>query len=182
MAADNVDFYVENIARAWLACSWRQTRRAFTWYPTAHEIAGLVGHGNYVVGSGIIAALSPQKDWYHNIGLAMQASEGVFAGQVGNALDKARRIWDGEDPRDVLPMDKKTGQFFLNILDPDDPEPVTIDRHAYRVATCEWDNGQPKIGAVAYREISEANRIVGRMAGVPACVVQAGTWCYARER
>lgn len=47
---------------------------------------------------------------------------------------KAHRVQRGESPADVLPMSVKTGNFYRNIYDPSDPEPVTIDTHAHDIA------------------------------------------------
>jgi hypothetical protein len=182
MSDELVAEYRKNIRTAWESLTPRQEYRGYWWYPEAHDFAWFVGKGDVVKGAGIIAALSPQKNWDINRRLAIDASQGDFHGQVNNALDKARRIWDGEAPEDVLPMHKKTGHFYANIARPTDRGYVTIDRHAYRVATCDWDNGQPNITDKVYRLIVLAYQLEADALGTIPNVLQAGTWGYARER
>ncbi|MGC1177067.1 MAG: hypothetical protein WA843_03265, partial [Candidatus Saccharimonadales bacterium] len=80
----------------------------------------------------------------------------------------------------VLPMSAKTGNFYLNIVDPSDPTAITVDCWAYRVATREWNAPGPK-SAKDYREVASAYLTVANELGELGNVVQAGTWNWARE-
>lgn len=104
------------------------------WYSKAHDVANTLGKGDTKMGAGVLAAISAQKPWISNVRLAKQAfSTGTVSNAevTGQVIKKVRRILDGEDPEEVLPMTKKTGHFYRNILDPSDPHFVTIDRHAH---------------------------------------------------
>lgn len=177
----DVDELAVNLVNAWDMTSDVQRLRGSLWYPAAHDFAYVIGHGNVRMGAGLLAALSANKRWNENRRLAVNASMGVFSGHVGDALRKARRIYDGEDPELVLPMGKKTGHFFRNILDPEDSSWVTVDRHAIRVATCDWDNGSPHMPVSQYGTFVLANQKAAANAGVPAPAFQAGCWVWARE-
>jgi hypothetical protein len=171
-----------NLLNGWHMTNDVQRQRGRDWYPMAHDFASVIGHGNVVIGAGLLAATSPNKGWNDNRRIAVLASQGVFAGQVTNALDKARRIMDGEDPDTVLPRGKKTWHFYHNILDPSAPEYVTVDRHAIRAATWEWDNGEPRVTPKNYSLIATGYANVARDVGINASDLQAGLWIWARER
>lgn len=166
--------YVRNIISAWDALSADDVAKGRAWYSVAHDLAVMIGHGDAKKGAGIIAALSPLKSWHENIKLATEASSGNVRGHFANALAKVRAIADGTDPSEVLPMNLKTGNFYLNILNPEDDYAVTIDRHAYKVATGE----APKVGikAKAYAEMADSYREAGVRLNELASVVQAGVW------
>jgi hypothetical protein len=104
------------------------------WYHRAANLAEDIGRGNLHKGAGIIAALSPQTGWAHNVEIAKKAGRGNFSGlHTGDNIEKAKRIYEGEDPMDIL-GGHKVRNFYQNISRPDDPEPVTIDRHAHDIA------------------------------------------------
>ncbi len=174
--------YVENILSAWEQTTDAHRESGRAWYPQAHKLAAEIGKGDAKIGAGIIAALSPQKAWDINVKLARRVSDGDFSGHVTDALDKCRAIMAGENPAKVLPWGKKTWHFFHNLWLPDDELFVTVDRHAWRVATCGWDVGSPVIKPPAYREIAEAYRVAAdEICEIPNDL-QAATWEWARER
>lgn len=105
----------------------------YNWYDRAQEIADKLGKGNLQMGAGVIAAMSPQKNWDVNLRLAHDMFNKGKAGHYGVQVTKARRILEGENPEDVLGQ-LKEGNFYKNIVNPDDPSAVTIDRHANDVA------------------------------------------------
>jgi hypothetical protein len=177
---DRINTLTANVRTARQAATSDQMRRGVTWYPEAHETALTVGHGDVRKGAGIIAALSPRMFWERNVKLAIDAGNGNVHGAMGSSLRKAQAILDGADPVDVLPMDKKTGQFFQNILDPANPAPVTIDAWAYRVATGDANATGPR-NARDYAECASAYGIVADEYGELANITQAGTWNWARE-
>lgn len=104
-----------------------------SWYERANEQAERIGRiagGDTRMGAGIIAALSPQKNWTHNLDLAEELVKTGNTRHFTGQADKARRIMSGEDPLDVLKGPKER-PFFINVNDPDDPSTATIDRHAH---------------------------------------------------
>lgn len=173
----------ENILTAWSEASVSQVARGNGWYQAAHDLAWIIARGDTVKGAGVLAALSPQKSWDTNRRIAISACmTGVVTGHVSDAVVKAERILNGENPAFVLPEGKKTWHFFMNILRPEDAEFVTVDRHAYRVATCDWDNGSPVIKPPLYSQIALAYQAAARILRETPSTVQAVTWIYARER
>lgn len=183
--ADNatLERYVANIVSAWHDATPDDKARGRAWYPVAHDLADVIGNGDARKGAGLIAALSPQCGWSRNVKLAEDASNGDVHGSTGDTLDKVRAILADTDPSDVLPGDKKTGHFYRNILDPTDPDPVTIDRHAHDVAIGEtYGNRDRGLGnATRYATLAHAYREASRRLGELPNVVQAVTWVRQRR-
>lgn len=177
--------YVRNIIEVYLSATPDQVRQGRDWYPTAHRMAEMLTDGDVRQGAGLLAALSPQCEWWLNVRLACDAFEsGNATGHVGDATSKANRILAGLNPEDVLPMSRKTGQFFRCIVDPSDPEAVCIDRHAHDVAVGER-YGSRNRGLDAhsrYALIAHCYREAAQRLGELPMTVQAVTWVTWRER
>jgi hypothetical protein len=176
--------YVSNILTAWYDASEEDEATGRAWYQVAHDLANILGDGDTRKGAGVIAALSPQQGWERNCKLAEAAFAGHLSGTVGNALAKTRMILEGRDPADVLPYLRKTGNFYRNILDPTDPDPVTIDRHAHDVAVGEVYGSRDRgLGCASrYATLAHAYREAARRLGELPCTVQAVTWVAHRRR
>jgi hypothetical protein len=90
-------------------------------------------------GAAVFAALSPNNDYHGNLRDADRLLEAAKAGigindfkvsTYGNNKRKAWSIAKGTEPLDVIVF-PKTRSFFLNIFNPLDPYPVTVDGHIY---------------------------------------------------
>ncbi|MFF7415662.1 DUF7178 family protein [Streptomyces lydicus] len=176
--------YVQNIIGAFGRANEEQKQRGRVWYPMAHGLANLISDGNVREGAGVIAALSANTSWRENERLARGAYAEGPSGHTRDNLRKVERIMLGDDPEDVLPMSAKTGHFFRCILDPEDPDPVVIDRHAHDIAVRKiYGNSERGLGskqryallARCYREAAM------RLDEIPSCV-QAVTWVAHTER
>lgn len=178
------EYYVRNILSVWHTASDQQVQQGRDWYPAAHETAAMLADGDVKVGAGLLAALSPQTAWWLNVELACDAYEtGRASRHTGDSCGKANRIMAGIDPEDVLPMTRKTGQFYRCILDPSDPVAVCVDRHAYDIAVGiplgDWNRGLSAHGRYAllahcYWEAAQ------RVGEIPS-VVQAVAWVAWRD-
>ena len=171
--------YVRNIISTWNLATPEQIDRGRGWYPHARELAELMSEGNVRAGAGVIAALSPQKSWEQNVRIAERSFEmGQVRGNVRDACVKAENIMPGFDPLDILPDDSKTWNFFRCIIDPADPEPVVIDRHAHDVAVGEIYGSRDRglSNKRRYATIAHAYREAARRLDEIPSVVQAVTW------
>lgn len=171
--------YVNNIVATWDRATPDQLARGRNWYPVAHELASMLADGDVRMGAGVIAALSANKQWNENVRLANRAFiTGRPSGTFGDALRKAARIMDGEDPADVLPMESKTGHFFRSIVDPTDPEAVCVDRHAHDIAVgVKYGNRDRGLGAKGrYELLAYCYRRAAKRLGETPLTVQAVTW------
>jgi hypothetical protein len=84
--------------------------------------------------AGIIAALSPQKEWLHNKVLAEEfiRTKGKISKHTGMQSSKARNILNHAQSKEDIEIylgGLKTINFFNNIYNPSSKEHVTIDRH-----------------------------------------------------
>lgn len=186
---DEIRAMAERIKSVYLSADQSQIERSNAWYPTAHDLALQIGDGDVRMGAGIIAALSAQKRWDDNIDLAWQAAEGNVRGHTERTLDKVRAILDGAPPESVLPMQLKTGNFYRCILDPTDPEPVVIDRWAYRTATGDygaatgWKGNNPGLSNKnRYAAIALAYHMAAIDLDDIAQRVQARCWVVEKDR
>lgn len=177
--------YVSNIIRTFGSASPDRLQAGLDWYPNAHRIARLISNdGDAVKGAGVLAALSPQTSWWLNVELATDAFENHVAGRhTRDSCRKANRIMAGEDPATVLPMRRKTGQFYRCILDPSDGKAVCVDRHAHDVAVGKpFGDAQRGLSAHGrYNLIAECYREAAHRLGKLPSVVQAVSWTVWRD-
>ncbi|KAB8166444.1 hypothetical protein FH609_002555 [Streptomyces sp. 3MP-14] len=174
--------FVRNIIGVWHSATIEQEHQGRLWYRTAHDLAASFTGGDARVGAGVIAALSANKSWEHNVELARTAcGSGLSGGHVADALMKVSAILAGADPESVLPMERKTGHFFRRIADPD---AVVIDRHAHDVAVGHTYGARERGLSSARRYDLLANcyrRAALRLGELPS-TVQAVTWVVHTSR
>lgn len=197
-----------NIEKMYRSATPEQVRSGQDWYRQAHRF--VAERDDPSRGAGVIAALSPGQQWdlnkaqFHQFyatpeshfqQLAQASTQGekarkathseLFGGtplarQSAANILRAYDIRAGANPEDVLPMRKKTGNFYQNIRDPDDPHPVTIDTHAHDIAVGQkypWkmDRGLSAVGR--YGHFADAYRQAAAHLDVPTPnIVQAVTW------
>lgn len=181
---EEFETYVQNIIITWNSATPEQICKGRSWYPVARDMAVMFGDGNVKIGAGIIAALSVQKSWKENIRLATDASAGNVHGHMGATLAKVRAILAGTAPEEVLPMAAKTGNFYRNIVDPSDPDAVTVDRHAHDIAVGEvYGNRDRGLSTPSrYAIIRNAYLTAAKRLGEVASTVQAVTWTVQIDR
>lgn len=103
--------------------------------PTAHKILSLKSY------NGSDPAFAPGTDLRGRHTLEelpadiVVALERPFLAQMPNNAAKAIRALRGEDPASVLGGTGKTRSFYNNMLNPNDPDFVTIDTHMVRAIT-----------------------------------------------
>ena len=162
------------------------------WYIEASNFAKELSEKhqiNYFKVCGIIAALSPLKNWDENkriTKLFLATGESKHTKLMTN---KARTILTSleDDTLHQTILDTLNGNkiknFYINIAYPNNKEAVTIDRHALsiclnrsikKVDYVGVTNIQYNFFAAAYIEASE-------ILGVLPCMVQAVTWEKWRE-
>jgi hypothetical protein len=189
-SAEVRELYVSRILAAYERATADQRERGRNWYPVAHDLARMLADGDVVRGAGVIAALSPQKEWQLNVRMAKAALAGQPVGHLADALRKVAAIMAGADPLDVLPVALKTGNFYRNILDPADPDPVTIDRHAHDVAAgvpYQGVGGKDTYGSrglsnvTRYALLAHCYREAAMRLGILPSVLQATTWLVQTE-
>jgi hypothetical protein len=126
----------EVIAEAFRSLDLADVSAGVEWYAEAYGIAQSYAERfgcSVAQAAGVIAALSPQQGWAHNVRSAERflADNSVRVHTESN-MSKCRRILAGEDVLTVLNADK-TQNFWLGIVS-QGAEGVCIDRHAIDIA------------------------------------------------
>lgn len=169
--------YAENIVSVFDRATADQRAEGMSWYNDAHAFA-LSLDSDVWRAAGVIAALSPRKEWGLNMRLAERAyATGVVTGQTGAMNRVAQSILDGTPALDALNGDK-TRAFAAAIATNGMSDIATIDRHAFDVATLtvHTDKTRPTIGKRLYRTLAEHYRQAAIEVGVSTNQIQAITW------
>lgn len=174
---------VDNILAVYDRATEDDKAQGMSWYTTAHDLAGLVGFGDYDKGAGIIAALSANTGWTQNKNLALAISEGEEVGHLSHVLGKVRAIMAGQPPIAVLGKGLKTLNFYMNIHQPERSGPVTIDRHAHDIARGQaWGSRNRALTTgTRYQVLTYAYRAAAALRGVRPHEMQAVTWVTWRR-
>lgn len=150
------------------------------------EVAARHGY-RLVIGAAVFAALSPNSDYLGNLRDTNRLLEAARAGKslsefkvstYGSNKEKAWRIVHGEDPLDLI-VANKTRNFFLNVLDPSDPVPVTVDGHifnAFQNKRLPLQSPQLKALSKRYDEVADCIRQIGSERRLLPNVVQGTLW------
>jgi hypothetical protein len=138
-----------NILAVYTRASEYDRAEGLEWYAHAHDEALRIAdtyHLSLEAACGVIAAISPGKQWGLNVIDAEALIRAFQSGARGYKLPalspygganirKAESILLGSDPLEVLPeTGPKVRAFYLCILDPRECREVVIDRHAKGLA------------------------------------------------
>jgi hypothetical protein len=167
-------------------CAWTKMNKLTADIAEKHEFAPRIG-------AAVFAALSPNNDFKGNLRdtdrLLLSASKGLAiddfkVSTYGNNKRKAWRIaHGGEEPLDLIVF-PKTRSFFLNVHDPLDPHPVTVDGHIYnawRGERISLKGAAQKANARLYEEVATDIRQIGKLKGIIPNIVQGILW-YSWKR
>jgi hypothetical protein len=188
-----VDFgtMTDNILRAYVLADDSDINDGIDWYGRALELAIELDPTNPRRAVGIIAVLSPMTSWPMNVRRAREVyATGTTSGLTNN-VRKAERIFNGENPDDVVSGEKVTS-FFHNILG--DDARVTVDRHAIDCAYGKVQTDDERSKAVkstkardgygiirdAYKHVAQ---IISNETGkvITGAQLQAIVWVYWRR-
>ena len=142
------------------------------------------------IGAAVFAALSPNNSYHGNLrdvdSLLRAAQNGqeiheVKVSTYGNNKRKAWRIAHGADPLTEL-VAPKTRSFYLNVYDPLDPGPVTVDGHMFNC----WSGTRINLVGLRtpksqYEVVAEGVRALALTAGLVPCQLQAVLWLTHRR-
>ena len=137
MSVDNL----ESTLRQAKPTDWETGLGAFQRYNKIVTEVALQTETTPCIAAAVFSALSPNSDYHGNLKdmrkLLCAARDGLTIDEFtvstyGQNKRKAWRIVHGEDPLKLIIADK-TRNFFLNIENPLNPYPVTIDGHMYNI-------------------------------------------------
>lgn len=180
-----------NIINIFDSATATQQANGLSWYKRANS------HAKYLAKTyntslnkvcGIIAALSPATSWDRNIKDTEELLKGNSAhkfGTYGQNVLKAYKILNASLEMDIelffsMKTGAKTYNFYRNILEPTNPNYVTIDRHA--IAVWAGTNENKAASLKLYREIAADYIAVAKQLNVLPCELQAITWVTYREK
>ena len=139
---------------------------------------------------GVVAALSPMKSWSQNI---IQARKMILTGDCGHMKSmksKAERIMKLD--RDMSYEEMKTAisdilngnkivSFFHNILEPNETNVVTIDRHAISIAIGrKATDKEQQLTRNQYEFLAQCYQYTAEGLGMTASKLQGITWSNYR--
>ncbi len=180
----------EVIVNAFKAIDLADVSEGIDWYPQAYGIAenlGIVYGVTTEQAAGIIAALSPQQGWAHNVKSAERFLATGARVHTESNMGKCRRILAGEDILAVLHADK-TQNFYLGIVS-QGAEGVCIDRHAIDIAlgVRHTEASRPAIGKRLYKAAAEAYKAAAEALSAEGAIIspaelQSVTWAEHVKR
>ena len=174
-----------NILEVYEQATADERAKGLEWYDNAHLItlglAAKSGVRHWKV-CGIVAALSPQCEWYRNLTLTKRFLLGEREGlHATTQLKKADAIILASSIREVSDIvygkkSYKTEAFYHNLLGESDW--VTVDRHALVIAVRgEWKH----LTRLRYRELTVAYSLLAGELGLEPSQLQATTWLTWRR-
>lgn len=177
---------VENILKVYYRATSAQIEHGLRWYKEANEFARSLPI-SLANAAAVISALSPANKWETNK-LEAQALIHNVPGYryctYGQNVEKARTAISHPDPARLF--DEKTGyktlSFYHNILNPEDPGWVTIDRHAAAVAEGRTGSGPVRLTPKQYRAYAQAYKDAAYLLGILPCQLQAICWVAHIEK
>ena len=170
----------------------RADKSGLNWYFEAHEFCQKVAtqYGLPIEKvCAVVSALSPGTNWEQNKKDTVHLIESLHGNRrqfkfttYGQNVVKAFRILEENAmPESFFSMKTgpKTYNFFRNIWQPGNPDYVTIDRHAYTIATAkEYRQLTPK----QYRDIAEHYMRAADKLDVLPSQLQATLWVDYRKK
>lgn len=134
---------------------------------------------------GIIAALSPLKSWEENKRITITFLKEGKSYHTKVMTAKAKAILESNGELDTIASilgGSKITSFFLNIVNPETDNGVTIDRHAVSLAVGKELQGSAlQMSLGQYNFFVNAYRIAANKLGVKPLQVQAVTWVEWRK-
>ena len=173
--------HVANILSVWEQADSVDMKEGLIAYERYRETLGrLATHYSKPLPSvvGAFVALSPNNAYMTNLRATKSLLEGRRGAGYGQCQERAKRCLGGEDFL-AFTRGLKTRNFYQNIMNPGDRDPVTVDGHAYSV----WDGryhrmrdahvvGDEKV----YMRVAEDFRSAANKANVLPQQMQAVTW------
>lgn len=170
---------------------WREGKRAYVGY--RNVLVGLATRYSVPLERAVAAfvALSPNSDYLGNLRSLVSVLEGIQDGLAADAItistykhcrDRAYGYATGATDFWSTTKGPKIRSFYRNILDPEDPMPVTIDGHMVatwlgQVLTMKDAIIRPR----QYETVADGVRALAREQGLVSNQLQAILW-FTRKR
>lgn len=193
---------MENIIKLYRKAKREHIEAGLNWYRNASAYAEQLAEAygvSYDKVCGVISALSPGCSWEIN---KRDAEKLIFlhVHELHEELSEARIATYGQNIIKALSIlehagletiaekffpgvrsGQKTRAFYLNIFDPENDEPVTIDRHAIAIYEGFKTSISKGLTPRQYDRIAEAYRAAAKRLGILPQQLQAVTWVAHKE-
>jgi hypothetical protein len=176
---------VERLVACFRSATAQDRADGATWYAAARaeaEHAAATFGCSVPAAAGVIAALSPLREWGANVADAWACIREHAAGRpipwchYADNLKKVARILAGEPPLDVL-GGPKVRAFYAAIMG--SPNAVTIDRWA-QVAALGYRPG-PTPSPAQYAALAATYTEAAARVGIAPAIFQATVWVFVRR-
>lgn len=177
----------DNILAAYRNADRTLKGHGLKWYPTAAEVAREVASMAgipFLNGAAVLAVLSPQTSWDHNVRWAFAIADAHRNGDplpsmgLGNNLKRAAIALTSLDDVERTKGTLKVHNFYGSIIGRNGA--VCIDRHAIRIAEGDPNADINSISDGKYRKYARAYLDAAAALKRRAADVQAATWCDFR--
>jgi hypothetical protein len=183
MSRENLERVLDKATEA----DWEIASEA--WFRYHRIVAAIAGRYGFSVetGAAVFSALSPNSDYLGNLrdtnrllgsAAAHKAFDQFTVSTYGANKRKAWRIVHGERPLDLI-VAPKTRNFFLNVYNPLDPVPVTVDGHIFNA----WNGKRMPLNSAGmkgnqkhYEEVANVIRQLGSERKILPNVLQGLVW------
>lgn len=170
----------------------RSDKSGLSWYAGANDFVNKVA-ANYSLPvdrvAAVVSTLSPGTNWEQNKKDSINLIESMSGNRrkfkfttYGQNVVKAFRILDENaipESYFSLKTGPKTLNFFYNLWQPDNPDFVTIDRHAYTVATGEQ---YIRLTVKQYRDVAEHYMRAAKRLDILPNQLQSTLWVDYRKK
>ena len=186
--------FARNLSACWKRANPSHMNQGLTWYARANTTAGEFAirfDCSVEQACGVIAALSPGRNWDLNLLDAGQFIEAWSKGERGRDLPrvgsygrrnlaKAGKIMQGKLPLDVL-RGLKVRAFYSCMIDPENSRDVCVDRHAKSAAYGrKLGDRESVVKKSEYSHLAEHYRKLAESVGILPHQAQAVIWCVWR--
>lgn len=171
--------HTKSIRAHWAGVDEETLAQGAAWYPRARgivvQMAAQYGRPAWQV-AGIISALSQQCRWSTNIDRAHAVLSGEEKiGGLSRAVDKAKQIYHGAEPKSVLGKQAYKIQAFYDAL-MGDSEAAVID--TWMITALAWDKAW--YTRLQYQRLADVLRKEAKRAGLSVTAYQAAVWVQVR--
>jgi len=129
--------------------------------------------------AGVVASLSPRKEWQLNKRIAIELIETGDCGQIKVFVNKAKDCLEVTGDSKILSVlnGPKIKSFYLNIKYPGASDNVTIDRHAIAVALGRTaSDSEQALSEKQYQFFKDCYIWTAETLGLKPLMLQAITW------
>ena len=188
---NTLNFYKKNLRAIYADSTFSEKREGLLWYHQANFFLSLLSERYSVpldTVCKVCAVLSPTVTWEANkrdtetLIKAFKSYTLPYAVVSTYGANKTKAIAILEGKADLLSSAKKTYNFYRNLLDPLDKEPITIDRHAIKAMYGTLEGGGSTITAKQYEAAKTVYALLAEETGLTGAEFQATVWLTYKNK